>query len=194
MLQIEANYSGQGKSIIQLLSSTLRTPPPPSDSNDDWFQREVVIKKALELLEHIYQTCRSANANVNHIDLVTTPKNQKIISALIDLIVIEGIYPCLNPGVGVPIERRLKSALKGDFVTTHITEDQGDRASHDQLLDTIVSRMYTMAVSQSGLASSIQERAYVDLIAAASQLAFGPECNTENKGYFADVFKTLIIR
>ncbi|KAL8639522.1 MAG: hypothetical protein Q9228_003450 [Teloschistes exilis] len=190
---MQANYSGQGKSIIQLLSSTLPTPPPASNSDNDWFQREVVIKKALDLLEHIYQACRSTNADVNHIDLVITPKNQKTIAALIDLIVIEGIYPCLTPGVGVPIERRLKSALKGDFVTTHITEDQGDRASHDQLLDMIVSRMYTMAVSQSGLAPSIQERAYVDLMAAASQLAFGPECNLENKGYFSDVSKTLII-
>ncbi|KAL9579116.1 MAG: hypothetical protein Q9212_005294 [Teloschistes hypoglaucus] len=189
----KANYSGQGKSIIQLLSSTLRTPPPASDSNDDWYQREVVIEKALDLLEDIYQACRSTKVHVDQINLVTIPKNQKTIGALIDLIVIEGIYPCLSPGVGVPMERRLKSALKGDLVTTEKTESQGDRASHDRLLDLIISRIYTMAVSQSILAPSVQERAYVDLIAAASQLAFGPECNIKNRGYFTDVFKTLII-
>lgn len=92
------------------------------------------------------------------------------------------------------MERRLKSALRGGFVTTQMTEDQDDKANHDRLLDTIVSRMFTMAISQSRLASSIQERAYVDLIAATSQLAFGPESNIENKSYFTDVFKTLIIR
>ncbi|KAL8628530.1 hypothetical protein Q9189_005761 [Teloschistes chrysophthalmus] len=189
----KANYSGQGKSIIQLLSSTLHVPPPSSDSTDDWYQREVVIEKALDLLGYIYQACRSINVDVDQVDLVATPKNQKTIGALIDLIVIEGIYPGLTPGVGVPMERRLKSALKRDFVMTQKTENQCDRASHDRLLDMIVSRMYTMAVSQSGLAPSIQERAYVDLIAAASQLAFNPQCNIENKGYFNNVFKSLII-
>lgn len=168
-------------------------PPPSSDSTDDWYQREVVIEKALDLLGYIYQACRSINVDVDQVDLVATPKNQKTIGALIDLIVIEGIYPGLTPGVGVPMERRLKSALKRDFVMTQKTENQCDRASHDRLLDMIVSRMYTMAVSQSGLAPSIQERAYVDLIAAASQLAFNPQCNIENKGYFNNVFKSLII-
>ncbi|KAI4240317.1 MAG: hypothetical protein LQ352_007665 [Teloschistes flavicans] len=187
------NQPGQGQTIIQLLSTSLSTPQPSTNTNDDWYQRKVVIEKALDLLGHVYQACRSNNLDVNHIDLVTTPKNQKIISALIDLIVIEGIYPCLSHGVGIPMERRLKSALRGGFVTTQMTEDQDDKANHDRLLDTIVSRMFTMAISQSRLASSIQERAYVDLIAATSQLAFGPESNIENKSYFTDVFKTLII-
>ncbi|KAI4197983.1 MAG: hypothetical protein LQ350_005568 [Teloschistes chrysophthalmus] len=194
----KANYSGQGKSIIQLLSSTLHVPPPSSDSTDDWYQREVVIEKALDLLGYIYQACRSINVDVDQVDLVATPKNQKTIGALIDLIVIEGIYPGLTPGVGVPMERRLKSALKRDFVMTQKTENQCDRASHDRLLDMIVSRMYTMAVSQSGLAPSIQERAYVDLIAAAKALALASKLLTSVPShltldeYFTDLAPQLL--
>ncbi|KAL8688350.1 MAG: hypothetical protein Q9218_005718 [Villophora microphyllina] len=169
------------------------TTSSPSDNDNDWELRKVVIEKTLGIVEHVHTAYSSIQGDRDHVDPLTIPKNQKTVDVLIDLVVIEGVYPCLSPGVGTPMERRLKSALKGGLVTTPLAEEQDNRADKNQLLDTIVSRMYPIAVSHLGLAPNIQERAYVDLIAAAGQLAFAPECD-DNKGYFTDVFKALIIR
>ncbi|KAL8722937.1 MAG: hypothetical protein Q9181_007390, partial [Wetmoreana brouardii] len=143
--------------------------------------RQKVIEKALDLIDSVHNAFCITDSSLGQSEPLTSQRNQKILDALIDLVVIEGIYPSLAPDVGVPMERRVKSALKGDLVTKPLSQNRSGQLEDEELLVTIVRRLYALVLSQKGLASSIQDRVSVDLIAAASQVAFSRSCDVANK-------------
>ena len=108
---------------------------------------------------------------------------------LLDLVSLEGIYPNLLPGVGIPIERRVQSVLQGGTSTRALGSD--DSQIDEVLLGDIVSQLSSIAMaSNKGLCSVIQKRTLVDLIAAQTQLAFAPAVN-DDKAH-AEAFQKLI--
>ena len=110
---------------------------------------------------------------------------------LLDLVSLEGIYPNLLPGVGIPIERRVQSVLQGGTSTRVLGSD--DSQTDETLLVDIVSQLSSIAMASSkGLRSAIQERILVDLIAAQTQLAFAPA--VDDRKYHAGALRTLIDR
>ena len=87
------------------------------------------------------------------------------------------------PGVGIPIERRVRSVLRGGLETR--TAAPGEKVGdHDQdLLIEVVDRLGEVAQSVGkGLYSVLQERTLVDLIAALGQLAYASS-NCDNELY-----------
>lgn len=115
-------------------------------------------------------------------------------NALLDLVVLEGIYPSVSSGIGIPVERRLKSTLKGEFTTRSLRETSGGRPEDQRLLIHIINSLCPISLSREGLASSIQERMSVDLIAAVGELAFSPAWDVEIGRQFALSFREIIDR
>lgn len=103
--------------------------------------------------------------------------DQKIVNALLDLISLEGIYPSLSPGVGVPTERRVKSVLQVGRVTRpSLTDDNRD----EDLLGEVCNRLRLVAEGESSwLITSLQERILVDLIAGLGELAYNNSVKDE---------------
>lgn len=113
--------------------------------------------------------------------------------ALLDLVVIEGIYPCLSNGVGVPMERRLKSALKNDLVTRPLSQDKN--GSHNQeLIAAIVDCLYPILSSGNVLASNVEARMLVDLVAAVGQVTFDPDFAVGSRQHYLEIFDKLLER
>lgn len=99
---------------------------------------------------------------------------------LLDLLSLEGIYPSLSPGMGVPIERRVKSVLRGGLVTR---PSPVEGAGHQDvvLLGEICDALCVIMKDEGmGLSSSLQERNLVDLIAGMGELAYAPLRKGEN--------------
>ena len=136
--------------------------------------RAWVIRQALALLSSIHTALR-ASSDPNCIkELLYNSKSRRIIDALLDLISLEGIYPNLLPGVGVPIERRVKSVLQGG-VTLRSADVKSSSAGSESLLSEIIGQLKSIALdSGQGLCSILLDRTLVDLIAAMGQLVFSP--------------------
>ena len=124
----------------------------------------------------------------------TTSRDQKLTDALLDLVVIEGIYPSLEAGVGVPMERRLKSVLKGDLVARSLGQGQEAHPHDQQLIRTIIDCLHPILVSRIGLASNVEARMLVDMIAAVGQAAFSPAVSVELRQNYLAMFEILLNR
>ena len=181
---------GDGKkSIIDILSSEQSATLP----NELYpHRRKAVIKKALDLLSGLHNACcRSPQSSDQRF---ASHRNQKVTDPLLDLVVVEGIYPCLSIGVGVPIERRITSVIKGDLVSRPLSQHQ-DGQSHDQELTTaIIDCLYPILSSRKGLASNIESRMLADLIAAVGQAAFSPDYAVETRQKYLAMFDSLLDR
>ena len=114
---------------------------------------------------------------------------------LLDLISLEGIYPSLSPGVGIPIERRVKSVLQNGVITRPSPSSDGPERQGQSLLVEICLALDNILEDGDGLASIIQERTLVDLIAGFGELAFSPLIeNKSSKNTHSCMLKTSVDR
>lgn len=93
--------------------------------------------------------------------------------------------------MGVPIERRIKSALQGGTATQ--VPDHGDGVDVDEnlLLKTVVPLSKIGISSGKGLCAIFEERTLVDLFAAEGQIASTPDADPFGLKY-AVVFELLL--
>lgn len=126
------------------------------------------------MLSELHQAlCNDSDASMVQ-DVLFTSSSRRVIDGLLDLISLEGIYPNLLPGVGVPIERRLKSVLQGGTIT-QLPKGPPSSQYDENLLPEIAPQLSAIGMSSGGgLCGALQERTLVDLIAAKAQLAFSP--------------------
>lgn len=134
--------------------------------------RRAVVRRALQLLSELHQILSNDPDNRLRQGVLFTSQSRRLVDGLLDLISLEGIYPNLLPGVGVPIERRLKSVLQGGTVTQLPQSAQPSHKDEDLLLE-ISTQLSKIAISSDeGLCGALQERILVDLIATKVQLTF----------------------
>lgn len=164
------------------------------DAEETDKRRWDIIDKALGILGHLHSSCVNTSNGIDQLEPLSNQRGQKVVNALLDLVVLEGIYPSVSSGVGVPVERRLKSALKGEFTIRSLGETSGGRLEDKRLLIHVVDRLCPISLSRKGLASSIQHRMSVDLIAAVGELAFSPAWDNDTRRQSAPSFKEIIER
>jgi hypothetical protein len=164
--------------------------------NDDDDIREAVILKALDLLHGLYKACGTRQASSSppnpqadsHNPLYNT-KNIRTLYGLLDLLVLEGIYPFLSPGVGVPIERRVQTLLQAGFISQrNMAEAPGaaDAKKTDSqdlgLLRKVSAGMVQLVSdSETGINRFVRDRVLVDVVAACAELAYSPRSLEGNK-------------
>ncbi|KAL8647970.1 MAG: hypothetical protein Q9210_005249, partial [Variospora velana] len=181
------------RSIVETLSSGHNSVTAQNTDAEESDQRRWnVIDKALCMFCHLHASCDDRSTGIDPPEPLSTQRGQKVVNALLDLVVLEGIYPSVSSGIGVPVERRLKSTLKGKFTTRSLGETSGGRTEDQRLLIYIINCLCPISVSREGLASSIQDRMSVDLIAAVGELAFSPAWSIEIGRQFAHSFREII--
>ncbi|KAF9935954.1 hypothetical protein BGZ67_002852 [Mortierella alpina] len=118
--------------------------------------------------------------------------DQRMIHTMLEIVVCWGIYPCLLPGVGMPLNRRIRSniAQKELFVTssgssaeenTHTEATLANRLKSIDALWSIIQPLARITVAYSPkvtrfttLGSILASRHIPDLYAALLQLAYRP--------------------
>lgn len=119
-----------------------------------------VILYALDLLKAIHET-RGSQLGV---------KGWRQVSALVEIVIVLGLYKCLSPGVGIPEHRRFKSILLEQ-------EGQRDVLPVDEqklLLESIISRFKTMVEDGGEIGESLQRRQLTDIVSGMAELSFNP--------------------
>ncbi|MCJ1290164.1 hypothetical protein MMC34_001700 [Xylographa carneopallida] len=175
VLHRNAISKARGRTVLERISSG---DPTLTQTGDNL--RGVIIRKALALLLTIHDQLELSGDNVLRNEVLHNSGCRRIVDALLDLISLEGIYPNLLPGVGVPIQRRVKSVLRSGTVS-RAAQTEGHTDQDRYLLIHVVTEFDRLATSNGkGLYSAFIERTFVDLIAARGQLAYNPNAHVSN--------------
>lgn len=172
--------------MIECLQASIDT-----KQDDELASRAIIIQRALVLLAEIHRATKNDPLAVS--DLTKDLSKCKTVDGLLDLISLEGIYPCLSVGVGIPIERRVTSVLRNGVVTRASSSGNGPQFQGPSLLATTCLALDEILKDGVGLASHIQERTLVDLIAGYGELAYfhSVESTSSNSIYSYELKRLL---
>lgn len=172
------------------------------ESNDETV-RAVVIGKALDILSAIHA---AFTAPANDQDRDTYPsheaedasledaKRRRILHALLDLISLEGIYPSLSSGVGIPLQQRVISVLPAGVIAKQSNLPPSDKPHDEALLDRILSALSAILLDpRPSIQSVIRGRILSDIISGALDLSINSNSiSTEKRSFYQNVVDDLI--
>ncbi|KAK2746958.1 hypothetical protein FQN57_002530 [Myotisia sp. PD_48] len=168
-----------GKSVLELLNGNL-----PADYCPTEALRTRVIKWVLHLLTSIHnaftQPCPAeqptTGGNVSKQKLSESfedAKRLRTLNTLLDLISLEGIYPCLSPGVGIPLEQRVISSLpRGVVAKQEAAINNVPLGDEGSLLYTLLTLRSILQENRPSIQQIILGRLLSDLLSGAAELAF----------------------
>jgi hypothetical protein len=188
----------QGKSLVEILSQYLDFQPA-----SDKAARTAVVSKALDILSAIHNAFVTP---VSHQDLLQEPqtkvehsdledaKRRQMIHALLDLISLEGIYPSLSSGVGIPLQQRVISVLPAGVIAKQ-TSVPASSVPHDEaLLNQIMKTILGITLDdKDSIQPIIRGRILSDIISGAADLASNPNVvASESKVYYQKALLKII--
>ena len=170
MLATDAITRGPARSVLDLLRDRCDTP-----QGHDAGVRPAVIHKALDILLAIHKRLCDDNDDQRGLETLHDPIRKKTVDGILDLISLEGIYPSLSAGVGVPLERRVKSVLQGGIVSKSLTQELQGENQDKALLSEIIQILWSIIEARGkGLQPAVEDRILVDIIAGTGELVFTP--------------------
>ncbi|KAK9237767.1 hypothetical protein V1525DRAFT_403285 [Lipomyces kononenkoae] len=113
--------------------------------------------------------------------------DMKTISALLDFIVIECIYPCLTQGVGIPLAIRRKDSTwrKPELISK----------SREEILSHVVDALVDIVESEDDIADVIMGGQYsTDIISGLAELGFNPISATSQRLKYRQKFTDFLNR
>jgi hypothetical protein len=121
-------------------------------------------------------------------------KRRRVLHALLDLISLEGIYPSLSTGVGIPLEKRVISILPTGVIARQAPAPVRDNPKDEALLHHILSPLLDILFDhRQGIQSIIRGRILSDIISASADLAFDSQnLSQEKKNSYQDVFEKIL--
>lgn len=154
-----------GHTVVQLLHNAI--PESAIAAKPNSTQRSKVVLYSLSLLREIYTAALTEKRQLG-------VKDSRQINALIEVILILGLYKSLTPGVGVPETRRIKSILLIEDRQQEILPE-GERMS---LLDSIISQFTAIIEAGGELGQNLQRRHLIDILSGLIELSFNPSIPT----------------
>jgi hypothetical protein len=142
-----------------------------------------VIQRALSLLADIHHAFvdplpdsddGSSHSKAQREDpALEDAKRRRALHALLDLISVEGIYPSLSQGVGIPLEQRVISVLPKGVVAKQPKTAAALRPQDENVLRHILNVLAViLSDDQPGIQSVVLGRILTDIICGAAELAF----------------------
>ncbi|KAL3479307.1 hypothetical protein BJX99DRAFT_244913 [Aspergillus californicus] len=184
VLQRDELQKSRGKSLIAILSKDV-----PEQPSEDAFARSTVIGKALDLLRQIHVafvaptlcTDRSNQVSEGSDDTdLEDAKRRRILHALLDLISLEGIYPSLSRGVGIPLQQRVISVLPAGVIAQQ-HHSVSEQPQDDLLLHRILAMLSEILFDERpSIQPVINGRILSDIISASSDLGYNPNISPNN--------------
>lgn len=166
---------------------------------DEASKRAYVIDKALDIISQIH------NAFVAPVNDAEEPaqsaedvaredaKRRRLLHALLDLIAIEGVYPSLSSGVGIPLQQRVISILPAGVIAQE-QKTTKNQLENEQLLDRIMSTLSDIVLdARPSIQPLIRGRILSDIISGVAELAFNSKSlQNEKKERYRNVFTHVI--
>lgn len=140
----------------------------------------MVIGRALELLSSIHSSYTDTVADDGAAHGATTladtaledAKRRRILHALLDLISLEGIYPCLSSGAGIPLQDRVISVLPSGVIARDSVRASGSSPRDESLLIKILDALLSIVFDpRPSIQPVIRGRILSDLISGTADLS-----------------------
>lgn len=175
----------------------------PEDVSDDDTVRHVVIGRALDIISRIHTAFTTpVNGEEEHLQTSQGPEDaaledarrRRLLHALLDLISLEGIYPSLSSGVGIPLQQRVISVLPAGVIARQSNTPQNDKPHDEVLLDRILMTLSDIVLDpRPSIQSVVRGRILSDIISGALNLAFNPKSlSIEKRDYYQKVASSVI--
>ncbi|EKV15791.1 Protein required for cell viability, putative [Penicillium digitatum] len=194
VLDREAIQKTQGKSLLQILSLTSGDDHGAGDGD----ARSTVINEALNILTSIHRSLVLPEDQHGSLQSggeagdspLEDAKRRRMLHALLDLISLEGIYPSLSSGVGIPLQQRVISVLPAGVIAKQANATVSSVPHDEPLLCRIIGVLVDVLFDpRPSLQPIIRGRILSDIISGTSDLAFNP--NTEASSGRNSYQKTL---
>ncbi|KAJ5178541.1 uncharacterized protein N7500_001240 [Penicillium coprophilum] len=179
VLDREEIQKTQGKSLLQILSET----SGENEGSSDDAARPTVINRALDILTSLHKSFvlpADQHKLLQPFDEVgdspsEDAKHRRMLHALLDLISLEGIYPSLSSGAGIPLQQRVISVLPAGVIAKQ-AQVAASSTPHDKpLLRRIIDVLLDILFDpRPGLQPIIRGRILSDIISGICDLAFNP--------------------
>lgn len=174
--------------MLQILSQTAGT-----DGAGDDVERPTVIGKALDILIVVHEAFVLPGSQdvpqQSYSEVADSPmedaKRRRMLHALLDLISLEGIYPSLSSGVGIPLQQRVISVLPAGIIAKKAHAVTSSVPHDEPLLRRIIGVLLDILNDpRPGIQSIIRSRILSDVISGTSDLAFNPmlEASSDRRG------------
>ncbi|GFF42051.1 transport and Golgi organization 6 homolog [Aspergillus udagawae] len=113
---------------------------------------------------------------------------------MLDLISLEGVYPSLSSGVGIPLQQRVISVLPAGVIAQQQDKIAHDKPQHMLLLERIMDILSDILLDgRPSIQPVIRGRILSDLVSAAADLAYNPSIpHLNTKGKYREIFSRLI--
>ncbi|KAJ5918523.1 hypothetical protein N7466_010515 [Penicillium verhagenii] len=188
--------NSEGKSLLETLNQTEDLAPGGGERT-----RTSVITKALQILSRIHNAFVTPDleqsqflATEGEDGALEDAKRRRMLHALLDLISLEGIYPSLSSGVGIPLQQRVISVLPAGVIATQAPIPTSSSPRNVSLLRKVMETLLTIIMdTRSSMQPIIRGRILSDLISGTADLAFNPNCSdSEERNYFQTQFTRIL--
>ncbi|OJJ44930.1 hypothetical protein ASPZODRAFT_120248 [Penicilliopsis zonata CBS 506.65] len=187
-----------GCSLLDILSKNLSDVTQSRPSAQD-----AVISQALELLTAIHigftepvdsiEAYYAGDTTSENPDLEDA-RRRRVLHALLDLISLEGIYPLLSSGVGIPLQSRVISVLPAGVIAKNPQTVPSSKSSDRPLLDKILKALLAILFdARPSIQPVIRGRILSDLISGTSELAFNSQdISPSEQGFYHESFRRIV--
>ena len=140
--------------------------------------RATVIGKALDILSRIHAaiTAEEEQSQVSPDTedvALEDAKRRRILHALLDLVSLEGIYPSLSTGVGIPLQQRVISVLPAGVIAKQSDAPSSGKPHDELLLDRILLTLSGIILdTRPSIQPVVRGRILSDIISGSLDLAF----------------------
>ncbi|GKZ19807.1 hypothetical protein AbraIFM66951_008880 [Aspergillus brasiliensis] len=175
----------RGQSLLDILNETLH-----EDEKTTGSMRRDVIIKALNLLSLVHTAFANPSSDADSPSqtaqetedvALEDAKRRRLLLALLDLIAVEGIYPSLSRGLGLPLHQRVFSALPAGIIAQqqhHAQESPEDEFLLEKIWTALLGIVFDAQVS---IQDVIRGRILSDMISAAADLAYNSKSLSDEK-------------
>ncbi|KAH8425005.1 RTP1/Tango6 family protein [Aspergillus melleus] len=184
----------RGSSLLDILAKAV------SDTSlDDASKRANVIDRALNILARIHSAfVAPVNDTEEPVQSAEDAaredaKRRRLLHALLDLIAIEGVYPSLSSGVGIPLQQRVISILPAGVIAQD-PKTAKNSSENEPLLDRIISTLSDIVLdARPSIQPVVRGRILSDIISGVAELAFNSQSlEVERKEWYRNVFTDVI--
>ncbi|KAL1857777.1 hypothetical protein Plec18170_003001 [Paecilomyces lecythidis] len=174
-----------------------KLPVPPEEEN----QRKAVINEALSLLAQIHTAFAASigddepgTSGETEDVALEDAKRRRILHALLDLISLEGVYPSLSGGVGVPLEKRVISVLPAGVIARQSEVPEDSKPRDETLLSQILKVLGDLLRDERpSIQPIIRGRILSDIISGSADLAYNARTlSLQEKKQFRALFENII--
>ncbi|RAQ57940.1 hypothetical protein AFCA_006456 [Aspergillus flavus] len=196
VLQKEELQKSRGSSLLKILSGD-----SIDEALDENLTRTAVVGKALDILTRIHSAFVSPIKDAGFPQpresedaALEDAKRRRLLHALLDLISLEGIYPSLSSGAGIPLQQRVISVLPAGVIAHQPQKPPNNKPQNEVLLERIMSVLSDIIWDERrSIQPVIRGRILSDIISAASDLASNAEhLSQDKKQRYRDVVAKVV--